>query len=145
MKFPRPCSVWHKSPRSGNPIECPLEVGPAMTSAYMRCAPLALIALLSCKQQTESAGKSDPIREVSVTSKGFEPDHIDAAPGQQLVLRITRKEKETCADAVEVEGDPVRHMLPMDKAVDVKVTAPQNGELAFACPMNMVRGAIVVR
>jgi plastocyanin domain-containing protein len=35
-------------------------------------------------------------------------------------------------------------MLPLNAPVDVKVTAPPSGELAFACPMNMYRGAIVV-
>jgi plastocyanin domain-containing protein len=45
---------------------------------------------------------------------------------------------------VEVQGDPVRHMLPLDTPIDVTVTAPVSGELAFACPMNMYRGAIVV-
>jgi plastocyanin domain-containing protein len=35
-------------------------------------------------------------------------------------------------------------MLPMGAPVDVKVTAPASGELAFACPMNMYRGAVVV-
>jgi plastocyanin domain-containing protein len=81
---------------------------------------------------------------VSVTNKGFEPDHINAAPSQALVLRITRKVAETCADAIEVDGDPVRHMLPLDRAIDVKVTAPKSGELAFACPMKMYGGAIAV-
>ena len=51
---------------------------------------------------------------------------------------------QTCADAVDIQGDPVRHMLPLNAPVDVKVTAPRSGELAFACPMNMFRGAIVV-
>ena len=61
-----------------------------------------------------------------------------------LVLRFTRKADPTCADAVEVQGDPVRHMLPLNSAVDVKVKVPQGGELAFACPMDMYRGAIKV-
>src|SRR5438445_476231 len=79
-----------------------------------------------------------------LSAKGFEPDRIETAPGQQVTLRFTRKVAQTCADAVEVQGDPVRHMLPLNAPVDVKVTAPQSGQLAFACPMNMYRGAIVV-
>lgn len=82
--------------------------------------------------------------EVAVTARGFEPPRVKAAPGQALVLRFTRKVAETCADAVNVQGDPVKHMLPLDRAVDVKVTAPPGGELAFACPMDMIRGAVVV-
>ncbi|HEY6908133.1 MAG TPA: cupredoxin domain-containing protein [Myxococcales bacterium] len=117
-----------------------------MTTAHLRSALLAAILALSCRQQAEKPVKSDApqVKEVTVTQKGFEPARIEVAPGQQVLLRITRKVQETCADAVEVQGDPVRHMLPLDKAVDVKLTAPESGEIAFACPMKMVQGAIVV-
>src|SRR3954471_11955753 len=91
---------------------------------------------------TKSA--SPQVVAVSVTEKGFEPDRIQAAPSQPLVLRFTRKVDPSCGDAVEVQGDPVRHMLPLNSAVDVKVTVPKSGELAFACPMDMYRGAIQV-
>ena len=109
----------------------------------MRMAPLALLLALSCKQQAQSLSQSG-VAEIRVTEKGFEPDRIQAASGQLLTLRFTRKAAQTCADAVEVQGDPVRHMLPLNAPVDVKVTAPKSGEVAFACPMNMYRGAIVV-
>ncbi len=82
--------------------------------------------------------------EVSVTTKGFEPPRVQAAPGQALVLRFTRKVAETCADAVNIQGDPVKHMLPLNRPVDIKVTAPPSGELSFVCPMQMFRGAVVV-
>jgi plastocyanin domain-containing protein len=81
---------------------------------------------------------------ITVTEKGFEPDHVEAAASQPLTLRFTRKADPTCADAVEVQGDPVRHMLPLNKPVDVKVKVPASGEIAFACPMDMYRGAIKV-
>jgi plastocyanin domain-containing protein len=109
----------------------------------MRVALFALLAMVSCKQQLPSPPQSG-VADVTVTEKGFEPDRIQVNAGQQVTLRFTRKVAQTCADAVEVQGDPVRHMLPMNAAVDVKVTAPKSGELAFACPMNMYRGAIVV-
>ena len=117
-----------------------------MTSAHIRTAVFAALFAISCKQHASKPVKSDEpqIKEVTVTAKGFEPDRIEVAPGQKVVLRITRKEKETCADAIDVQGDPVRHMLPLDRAIDVKVTAPATGQIAFACPMNMYRGAIVV-
>jgi plastocyanin domain-containing protein len=91
-----------------------------------------------------SSTASSKVVAITVTEKGFEPDHVEAAPSQPLVLRFTRKADPTCADAVEVQGDPVRHMLPLDKPVDVKVKVPASGELAFACPMNMYQGAIKV-
>jgi plastocyanin domain-containing protein len=146
MKLPRRNSVWHKSARRENSTASPLEVGLSMTTPHLRSALLAGLLAISCKQQTQKPVKSEApqVKEVTVTAKGFEPDRIEVAPGQQVLLRITRKEAETCADAVDVQGDPVRHMLPLDKAVDVKLTAPQSGEIAFACPMKMFHGAIVV-
>jgi plastocyanin domain-containing protein len=109
----------------------------------MRIAVIALLAIVSCKQQAPAVPQSG-VSEITVTGKGFEPDRIRVKAGQQVTLRFTRKAAETCADAVLVQGDPVRHMLPLNAPVDVKVTAPPSGELAFACPMNMYRGAIVV-
>ena len=117
-----------------------------MTSTHMRVTLIAMLLAASCKQQAQPARQSGAgdVAEIAVTEKGFEPDRIQTAPGQQVTLRFTRKVAPTCADAVEVQGDPVRHMLPLNAPVDVKVTAPQSGQLAFACPMNMYRGAIVV-
>jgi len=109
----------------------------------MRVTLIAVLAIVSCKQQLPAPAQSG-VADVTVTEKGFEPDRIQVKAGQQVTLRFTRKVAQTCADAVDVQGDPVRHMLPLNAPVDVKVTAPKSGELAFACPMNMYRGAIVV-
>jgi len=117
-----------------------------MTITHMRIALFALLLTLSCKQQPSRGPQSSgpDVWEISVTEKGFEPDRVEAPAGRPVTLRFTRKIAQTCADAVEVQGDPVRHMLPLNAAVDVKVTAPSSGQLAFACPMNMYRGAVVV-
>jgi plastocyanin domain-containing protein len=109
----------------------------------MRVALVALLVIVSCKQQLPAVSQSGVV-DVAVTEKGFEPERVQAKAGQAVTLRFTRKAVQTCADAVRVQGDPVEHMLPLNAPVDVKVTAPASGELAFACPMNMYRGAIVV-
>lgn len=108
----------------------------------MRRLLLTCLLLAACKAQKPAPDNG--VREVTITAKGFEPDRVEAPAGKALVLRFTRKVAETCADAVDVQGDPVRHMLPLDTPIDVKVTAPASGQLAFACPMKMYRGAIVV-
>ena len=119
----------------------------SMRTRPMRTALLLAFALVSCKQHAAPPALSAsglPLHEIAVTEKGFEPARVDVAPSKQVVLRFTRKVKETCADAVDVQGDPVRHMLPLDTPVEVKVTAPASGQLAFACPMQMIHGAAVV-
>jgi plastocyanin domain-containing protein len=123
----------------------------------MRTLLFVLVLLASCKQQlTFSTASRSPasaassvagpeVKEIAVTSKGFEPARVEVAPGKPVILRFTRKVAETCADAVDVQNDPVRHMLPLDTPVDVKVVAPASGQLAFACPMQgMIHGAMVV-
>ncbi len=108
---------------------------------------LILLAILAaaCREKPQVAvPDASGVAAVSVTEKGFEPPRVQAAPNQDVTIRFTRKVKETCADAVDVQGDPVRHMLPLDVPVDVKVKAPPSGELAFACPMKMIHGAVVV-
>ena len=106
-----------------------------------------LLVLLACKPsqraQTPTSGGA-PVYDVSVTDRGFEPVRVEVPAGREVVLRFTRKVAETCADAVVVQGDPVKHMLPKDKPVEVRLTAPKSGEVRFACPMDMYRGAIIV-
>jgi plastocyanin domain-containing protein len=102
-----------------------------------------LLFLLACSRHPAKTDAAQ-IFDVIVNGQGFQPPRIEVAPGQKVVLRITRKVQETCADAVDVQGDPVRHMLPLDAPVEIRATAPASGELVFACPMNMIRGAIAV-
>ena len=107
----------------------------------MRGLFLTLLVSAACRSATPVASGTV---DVKVTDKGFEPDRISVPPGKPITLRFTRTAAETCADAVDVQGDPVRHKLPQNAPIDVKVTPPASAQLAFACPMNMYRGAIVV-
>ena len=100
-----------------------------------------LLFAAACRSTTPTASGTV---EVKVTEKGFEPDRIRVAGGKPITLRFTRTTTQTCADAVDIQGDPVRHMLPLNASVDVKVTPPPSGQLAFACPMKMYGGAVVV-
>jgi plastocyanin domain-containing protein len=110
---------------------------------------LLLVVLLACKASSQQSaqpptpsGKS--VYAVSVTEKGFEPGRVEVPPDKDVVLRFTRKVKDTCADSVVVQGDPVKHMLPLDKPIDVPLRSPKSGEVRFACGMDMYRGSVVV-
>jgi len=85
------------------------------------------------------------VKEIAVTERGYEPNRVEVEGGIPVVLRFTRKTADSCGEAVIVQGDPVTHMLPVNRAVDVKVTPPKSGELAFACGMGMMHGVLVVR
>lgn len=129
----------------------PLAPGrPLVDMAAMVRQTVPLLLLLACKPSQPTPGAQPPtsggapVYDVAVTSKGFEPVRVEVPPGREVVLRFTRKVAETCADAVLVQGDPVKHMLPKDKPIEVRLTAPKSGQVRFACPMEMYRGAIVV-
>ena len=120
---------------------------PRIDTGRMTRWTLPLLAVLACKaspppQRPTSGGA--PVYDVSVTEKGFEPARLEVPADRELVLRFTRKVAESCADAVVVQGDPVKHMLPQDKTVEIRLTAPKTGQVRFACPMDMYRGTIVV-
>jgi plastocyanin domain-containing protein len=104
---------------------------------------LPFLLLLACTPAGNPSGAA-PVYDISVTERGFEPVRIEVPANREIVLRFTRKVAESCADAVLVQGDPVKHMLPKDKPVEVRVAAPKSGEVRFACPMDMYRGAVVV-
>ena len=133
-----------------------------------RIAANALVLLAACKpearapkaaataadtappQATASGGATAaalPERAIDVTAddKGFTPSRIEARAHEPLVLRFTRTVENTCADQVVFRGDPVKHNLPVGRTVEVRVTAPESGALAFACGMNMYRGSVVVQ
>ena len=110
----------------------------------MRALLAAFLLVASCKQAPPDVG-GVPVREITVTKDGYEPASVEVPAGKPFILRFTRKVAETCADVVEVIGDPVKHALPVNVPVDVKLTAPPSGEISFACPMNMYRGTVKVR
>jgi plastocyanin domain-containing protein len=108
------------------------------------CPLLLLLACKASQRAQPTTPGAPPVYDVSVTDRGFDPARIEVPAGREFLLRFTRNVAETCADAVVVQGDPVKHMLPKDKSIDVRVTAPKSGEVRFACPMDMYGGTIVV-
>lgn len=97
---------------------------------------------------TAAADKAAPTRvEISVTPKGFSPDHITVKKDQPIVLAFTRKTDKTCAKAVVVDlggGKKVTKDLPLDKTVEVSATFAKTGELSYACGMDMIHGVMTV-
>ncbi len=86
--------------------------------------------------------------EITVTAKGFEPDHIQVPASQPVTLVITRKTDRTCAKRVVIQlgdGKKIEKELPLDTAVEVPVTFAKKGELGYACSMDMIKGVILVQ
>lgn len=123
---------------------------------------LALIALFVAAACKKDAGEAKPapkqeapvtagtvqngVRRVDVqaTKDGYTPDHIAGKPGEKLTLVFKRTIEADCLSQVKMP-DGKTYDLPMNKPVEVDVTVPEKGELAFACGMDMFKGTIVAQ
>jgi plastocyanin domain-containing protein len=116
-------------------------------------------ALVGCKKKEEETKaapqkpavtapaatvNADGVRTVSIEAneKGYVPDRIPGKPGEKLKLVFTRKIEGECLSQLKTpEGKMVD--LPMNKAVEVDVTVPADGEIKFACGMEMFYAVVV--
>ncbi|HEY5925133.1 MAG TPA: cupredoxin domain-containing protein [Kofleriaceae bacterium] len=88
---------------------------------------------------------ADGVRKIDVkaSENGYNPERIAGKPGEKLVLVFTRTVEGECLRELKTpEGKIIE--LPMNKPVEVAVTLPQQGEVGFACGMDMFKGTIVV-
>ncbi|MEO8700430.1 MAG: cupredoxin domain-containing protein [Kofleriaceae bacterium] len=122
----------------------------------MRALLLVLILSAGCKKADDApkapavapvtAGTvaADGVRTIpiAVTAKGYDPDRIAGKPNEKLKLVFTRTGGGECTSELKTpDGKLVP--LPMNTAVDVPVTVPKDGEVKFACGMDMFTGVIV--
>ena len=91
-------------------------------------------------------GQSKPssIATVKVTEKGFEPDRVTAPRGASVPIRFVRTTDATCAKEILVPSQKITRELPLNQPVTITVNT-RGGEVAFACGMNMFKGAVVAQ
>jgi plastocyanin len=82
---------------------------------------------------------------VQVTERGFEPDRVTVPRGDRAVVTFVRRTDNTCAKEVVIEAQRIHRELPLNQPVAVEIKTGTKGELAFACGMNMLKGAVVVQ
>lgn len=116
-----------------------------------------MLALASCKKENKVEDKPKPaattttgtvnadgVRTVSieVNEKGYVPDRIPGKPGEKLKLEFTRKIEGECLSQMKTPEGKLVH-LPMNTPVEVDVTVPADGEVKFACGMEMFFAVVV--
>lgn len=109
---------------------------------------LAFVAW-GCQQGTSSTAKPaspavEQLAKVDVTESGFVPAELTVKPGQPLKLTFTRLTDKTCATSVELPDEHITKELPLNTPVTIDLT-PKQGEIKFACGMNMYTGKLVVK
>lgn len=121
-----------------------------------RLAAFALTALLAaCKAQQPAQPAAGPTTvtapangrvEIRVDDQGYHPSTIRAAAGSSLTLVFRRVDALNCGDKVKFPSlNNLERDLPVGQAVEVPVTVPASGALAFTCGMGMYRGSVVVQ
>ena len=80
---------------------------------------------------------------ITVDGSGFHPMTIHARGGQPLRLVFTRTAEGECSREVVFPDQGLRRELPLNRPLEIPITAPPSGRLAFTCGMDMLRGAIV--
>ena len=100
------------------------------------------------KQATVTAGtvQADGVRwiEVEAGKDGYVPDRIAGKPGEKLVLVFKRTIEGECLAQLKAPDGKVVD-LPMNKPVEIAVTVPADGEVGFACGMDMFKGVVVAQ
>jgi plastocyanin domain-containing protein len=122
----------------------------------MRVWLLVLIVLAACEKKAEDSAKPKEVGttagtvaagvrtiEIEASKDGYVPGRIAAKPGEKLKLIFTRRASggECMAQLKTPDGKLVE--LTIDKPYEVEVTAPKDGEVKFACGMDMFTGVIV--
>jgi len=126
-----------------------------MSRAAVALALLASFAGFACKQASKEAPKAqatlttgrvspDGVRtiEIEAGAEGYKPDRIPGKPGEKLKLKFTRTVDGECLSELKTP-DGTKVALPKGTPVEVDVTVPADGEVKFACGMDMFFGVIV--
>ncbi|MBA3501429.1 MAG: cupredoxin domain-containing protein [Myxococcota bacterium] len=118
---------------------------------------LALALTFGCKKAEKSEDKPTPAAtvktgtratdgvrtiEIAANEKGYVPDRIPGKPGEKLKLKFTRTIDGECLSQLKTpDGKLVE--LPKNAPIEVDVTVPADGEVKFACGMDMFFAVVV--
>ncbi len=84
--------------------------------------------------------------QMVITVGGFEPKDITVKAREPVVLTITRKTNDTCANEIVIDEYNINTKLPLNTPVTVSFTPTKSGSLRYGCAMKkMIGGVITVR
>jgi plastocyanin domain-containing protein len=75
---------------------------------------------------------------------GYTPDTVIVRRGRPVRLNFRREETATCSDKVIFADFQKSADLPTGQTVPIEFLPKEPGEFAFACPMGMFRGRLIV-
>lgn len=85
------------------------------------------------------------VQVVNVTVSGvFSPQSFSVRKGKLVRLNFYRDDKPTCATVVVFPSLGIRRELPVGKTTTIEITPDKDGEIGFACGMDMIKGKLIV-
>lgn len=110
--------------------------------AILGACALALTVLLPL-----AAGAAEPRTvEITVTDRGYEPARIELAAGETVRLAFHQRAKSSCAHSVKSPELGIETTdLPAGETTVIEITPDEAGEFTFACGMDMLEGAVIVK
>ena len=109
----------------------------------MAIAALALVTAAGCARQAAAPAGAQRVA-IKVTDQGFEPAVVTVHVGQPVTLLVTRTTDQTCATELVMKGEHIHQALPLDREVAITFTPTQQGDLDYACGMDMIKGTVRV-
>jgi Cu(I)/Ag(I) efflux system membrane fusion protein len=86
------------------------------------------------------------VADVTVGTEGFEPAAVALRSGVPARLVFTRTTEDSCGTEVHSPTLGIEETrLPLGQAVPIEFTPGEAGRYTFACGMDMMEGAVVVR
>jgi plastocyanin domain-containing protein len=83
--------------------------------------------------------------KVTVDEQRFDPARLTLRAGTPAQITFVRTAEKSCATEVVFPSLNIKRALPLNQPVTIEFTPAKTGEIAFACGMNMLKGAVVVQ
>ena len=118
---------------------------PARTSHHFLKLPLVAVAFgVACQKEAPPA-TADGRHAVAITvdAVGYHPAESHAKAGQPVRLVVTRTTDDGCGQELVVPSLNLKRELPLKQPVNIDLTMPAKGAVAFECGMGMMHGSIV--
>ncbi|OKH37425.1 hypothetical protein NIES2119_14090 [[Phormidium ambiguum] IAM M-71] len=80
-----------------------------------------------------------------IVDKGYQPNHLVVKAGKPVQLSFLRENPSSCLEKILIPDFDIATDLPLHQLKTIEFTPKQEGEHAFSCGMNMVRGIIKVQ
>lgn len=83
--------------------------------------------------------------QITVGDQGYQPERVSLRAGVPARVTFVRTSATTCGSEVVFPSLKITRSLPLNEPVIVEFTPERAGDIAFACGLDMLKGALVVR